>query len=91
MMLIAEHRETAKTSAQLVRAGRGAATRPSEGKIKGREVRPGGRTVGALFAQVFSSSRRDVNHNCAARTRGNSAIPSTKIAPRPTSGHDQRG
>ena len=71
--------------------GGDAATRPTEGKIKGREVRPGWGTVGALFSQAFSSSRRDVNHNCAARTRGNSAIPSTKITPRATSGHDQRG
>ncbi len=91
MMLIAGNRETAKTGAQKSANGREQANQPTEGKIKGREVRPGWGTVGALFSQAFSSSRRDVNHNCAARTRGNSAIPSTKITPRGTSGHDQRG
>jgi len=41
MMLIAGNRETAKTGAQKSANGRGQANQPTEGKIKGREVRRG--------------------------------------------------
>ena len=53
MMLIASNRETAKTGAQKSANGRGLANQPTEGKIKGREVRPGWGTVGALFFKRF--------------------------------------
>ena len=91
MMLIAGNRETAKTGAQKSANGRGQANQPTEGKIKGREVRPGRGTVGALISQVFWCLRRDVHRHSAVRARDNSAIRSTKIAPRETLGHEPRG
>ena len=71
MMLIAGNRETAKTGAQKSANREGSWQHDrSEGKIKGREVRPGWGTVGALFSQAFSSSRRDVNQQlCSPHTR----------------------
>ena len=92
MNVVVANRQMAKNGAKMS-AGREESGNTTVG---GQDKRPRGAarlqgTVGALFSQAFSLSRRDVNHNCAARTRGNSAIPSTKITPRGTSGYDQRG
>jgi hypothetical protein len=91
MMLIAGNRETAKTGAQKS-ANREGTGEPTDG---GQDKRPRGAARlgdgrGIVSASVFIL-RRDVSRNCAARARDNSAIPSTKITPRGTSGHDQRG
>jgi hypothetical protein len=62
-------RQIAKTGAQMS-ASREAATRPLEGKIKGREVRPGWGTVGALFLHTFHPAHCDVReHGATSRTR----------------------
>lgn len=50
--------------------GPDAYTRPLEGKIKGREVRPGWGTVGALFLHTFHPAHCDVReHGATSRTR----------------------
>jgi type IV secretory pathway VirD2 relaxase len=53
-----------------------------EGKIKGREVRPGWETVGALFLHMFHQARRDVHEREPHCTRVNSTILSTITAHR---------
>jgi len=53
-----------------------------EGKIKGREVRPGWGTVGTLFLHPFHLAIRDVRVCCTMCAHSNSSIPSKKSAPR---------
>jgi len=53
-----------------------------EGKIKGREVRPGWVAVGALVLQAFYGHAAMYARVAQHRAHGNSAIPSTNIAHR---------
>ena len=71
MMPVAGHRQNAKTCANMSAGREGTRlTRPSEGKIKGREVRPGWWTVGAsALASVFIVAPRCEPQLCSPHTR----------------------
>jgi hypothetical protein len=55
MKRIATNRQSAKTGARMSAGRRAVPTRPLEGKIKGREVRPGWGTVGDIVSARISS------------------------------------